>query len=146
MSTSSVLDARIYPKENQESEAQSFLEIYELLQTLIKSKRLLIHLNDDKNLLIPTTSTSDQSNEDIMEQRITTELYKEAKASKLLDFKELVTIREQWRYFPAMYRFLQTRMPPLVSRNTLANHSDIKAAVSTWNKNNQSYPQTELEL
>ena len=70
MSTSSVPNARIYPKENQESEAQSFLEIYELLQTLIKSKSLLIHLNDDKNLLIPTTSTSDQSNEDIMEQRI----------------------------------------------------------------------------
>jgi hypothetical protein len=132
--------ARIYPKENQESEAQSFLEIYELLQTLIKSRSLLTHLNDDKNQLIPTASSCDRSNEENMEQIITIELYKEAKASKLLEFKERVTITEQWRYFPLMYRSLQTRMPPNVSRTILANHADIKAAVTAWNKSNQLLP------
>jgi hypothetical protein len=93
MSTSSVLDARIYPKENQESEAQSFLEIYGLLQTVIKSQSLLIHLNDVKNSLIPTHSTSDQSNENIMERRIITQLYQEAKASKLLHYHLVVKDR-----------------------------------------------------
>ena len=87
MSTSSVLDDRIYPKGEQESEAQAFLEIYGLLQTVIKSKSLLIHLNDVKNLLIPTNSTSNQTNEDILEQSITRQLYQQYKASKLLEFK-----------------------------------------------------------
>ena len=146
MSTSSMSNVRIYPKENQESEAQSFLEIYELLQTLIKSRSLLTHLNDDKNQLIPTASSCDRSNEENMEQIITIELYKEAKASKLLEFKERVTITEQWRYFPLMYRSLQTRMPPNVKNTMLANHPDIKTAVTAWNKSNQTLPQIELEL
>ena len=139
MSTSSVLDDRIYPKGDQESEAQAFLEIYGLLQTVIKSKSLLIHLNDVKNLLIPTNSTSDQTNENILEQSIIRQLYQEAKASKLLEFKELFTILEPWRYFPAMYRSLQVRMPPLVSRNILSSHPEIKSAVSKWNRENAEY-------
>jgi hypothetical protein len=81
-----------------------------------------------------------------MERRITTQLYQEAKASKLLEFKELFTILESWRYFPAMYRSLQVRMPPLVSRNILSSHPEIKSAVSRWNKENAQYTQTELTV
>ena len=130
------LDDRIYPKADQESEAQAFLEVYDVLQTLIKSKSLLIHLNDVKNALIPTNSTSNQTSEEILEKSITKQLYQQYKASKLLEFKEHFTQTESWRYFPAMYRSLRTRMPPQVNLNVLSNHPEIKAAVKKWNNDN----------
>ena len=139
-------DDRIYPKTDQESEAQAFLEVYDVLQTLIKSKRLLIHLSDVKNALIPTISTSNQFSEEILERSITKQLYQQYKASKLLEFKEHFTQTESWRYFPAMYRSLRTRMPPNVKLNVLPNHPEIRAIVVKWNKDNQSLIQSELSL
>ena len=139
-------DERIYPKAEQESEAQAFLEVYDVLQTLIKSKSLLIHLNDVKNALIPTNSTSNQTSEEILEKSITKQLYQQYKASKLLEFKEHFTQTESWRYFPAMYRSLRTRMPPNVKLNVLPNHPEIRGIVVKWNKDNQSLIQSELSL
>ena len=138
-------DDRIYPKTDQESEAQAFLEVYDVLQTLIKSKSLLIHLSDVKNALIPTISTSNQFSEEILERSITKQLYQQYKASKLLEFKEHFTQTESWRYFPAMYRSLRTRMLPQVNLNVLSNHPEIKAIVKngtkiTWNFHRVNFP------
>ena len=139
-------DERIYPKAEQESEAQAFLEVYDVLQTLIKSKSLLIHLNDVGNALIPTISSNNLTSEDILERSITEQLYQQYKAAKLLEFKEHFTQTESWRYFPAMYRSLRTRMPPQVKLNVLSNNPEIKAIVQKWNKDNMEFPQSELSL
>ena len=115
-------DERIYPKAEQESEAQAFLEAYDEIQKLIKSKSLLIHLNDVENVLIPTITSSNLTSEDTLERSVTEQLYRQSKAAKLLEFRECFTHTESWRYYPAMYRSLNTRMPQSVKLNVLENH------------------------
>ena len=138
-------EVRIYPKDNQESEAQHFLESYDDIQKYIKSNSISIHLNDVDNLLIPTVDDSNQSTE-LLDKSITEHLYRQLKSIKLLDFRETFSHIEPWIYYPAMYKFLQNRMPQTVKLNVLSGHPDIRNLMTAWNSNNKSLPINELTL
>ena len=104
-----------------------------------------MHLADVDNKLIPTIEKSNQDTESL-KKSINEKLYRELKSTKLMEFKDGFAFSEAWKYQPAMYRFLQIRMPTDVMFNILDGHLDTRKIMVKWNSINKSKPTRHLIL